>query len=111
MRIRTKVMDMTGQQWDRLQEILHTEYAIPPGAITVSATFELHAQGPERRVDMPLSVFGAVMQRLNGEAGTAAARLPVLPTTDQVRNLDAAGAVQLAEALNEDRQFEGRRPE
>lgn len=126
MRTRIKVTDLTLRQWDRLQDQLQPSYNIPDGAVRVCVEFELTTELDPRHVEMPVRAFMMLVTQLQqmvehddhaelvreGRADlpplpakwsaplSGPARLPVLPTADEVRHLSAAGAVKLAAEMN-----------
>lgn len=63
MHVRAKITGLTSEQWATLQEIVQTSYEGASVITMVDTTFELHCQ-EERRVSMPLAIFGAVVSRI-----------------------------------------------
>jgi hypothetical protein len=111
MRIQATIIELTDEQWSQFHEVLKTEYQFHEGDSRVCLTL-IHGN-EERHLELPLAAFGPLMNNRGvGEALHAAfgpfreamknLRRPVLPSPNQVRNLSAKEAVDLAAELNED---------
>lgn len=121
MRIQSTITDLTEVQWKHLHQAIKTEYDLKEGSTRVCATFIRDEE--ERHVELPLSIYVALLQGLNlsksmsasteklwGPGGPEAfaqraadrRSRPVLPTPGQVRDLSAADAAALASEMNEE---------
>jgi hypothetical protein len=107
MRARIKVMDLTRGQWDWLQANLPESYHVPDTSVRVCVELELDAELHMHHLEMSVRSFVALMSQLQLVESVRnqvdPARLPVLPTADEVRRLSAADAVELTRRLNDGR--------
>lgn len=98
MRTQAKVEGLTYRQWDFLQRNLKTSYDIPADETPVCVVFELN-MAEIRHVQMPAIEFATITVAL-GRVEQDEGIKPTLPTADEVRNLTAEQAVDLAREKN-----------